>query len=255
MDHGEIEARGGVGEPVSPADRVAVQELGTVLSVWAHPDDESYCCAGLMAAAVDNGQRVVCVTATRGEQGSTDPARWPAGPQLASIRTAEMQKCLAELGVVDHRWLDYPDGGCADVNQAEAVARVRAIVEHVRPDTVLTFGPDGRTFHTDHIAVSRWVAEAVAGSAIEVFHVANTVEWIELVAQRLDPAALMMDDRQPSPVPGELCPLRVVLDGEELDRKYRAMLHQQSQIGPLLELGGPDFYRALLAEEAFTRAR
>ena len=42
-------------------------DLGTVLSVWAHPDDESYCCAGLMADAVAHGQRVTCVTATRGE--------------------------------------------------------------------------------------------------------------------------------------------------------------------------------------------
>jgi len=49
--------------------------LGTVLGVWAHPDDETYLSAGLMARSVEQGARVVCVTATRGEEGSWDEAR------------------------------------------------------------------------------------------------------------------------------------------------------------------------------------
>ena len=36
----------------------AVAELGTILSIWAHPDDESYLAAGVMAAA--RGQRPAC---------------------------------------------------------------------------------------------------------------------------------------------------------------------------------------------------
>ena len=39
----------------------SIAELGTILSVWAHPDDETYLAGGVMAAAVDAGQRVVCV--------------------------------------------------------------------------------------------------------------------------------------------------------------------------------------------------
>ena len=35
--------------------------LGTVLMVWAHPDDETYLVGGLSAALTDAGQRVVCV--------------------------------------------------------------------------------------------------------------------------------------------------------------------------------------------------
>src|SRR5207244_4393370 len=99
----------GVTYPQLPGD-------GAILSVWAHPDDESYCCAGLMAAAVKAGRRVVCVTATRGELGSTDPVRWPAGPPLAEIRIEELAASLAELGVTEHAWLDYPAGSCAAVD-------------------------------------------------------------------------------------------------------------------------------------------
>ncbi|OOL28439.1 GlcNAc-PI de-N-acetylase, partial [Rhodococcus rhodochrous] len=37
---------------------------GTILSIWAHPDDETYLAAGVMAAARDDGRRVVCASAT-----------------------------------------------------------------------------------------------------------------------------------------------------------------------------------------------
>ena len=128
--------------------------LGTILSVWAHPDDETYLCGALMARAVRNGSRVVCVTATRGELGSPDEQRWPSGKPLADVRTKELEAALAVLGVTEHHWLDYPDGGCAAVDQDEAIGRVAELMAEVRPDTVLTFGPDGMTGHDDHISVS-----------------------------------------------------------------------------------------------------
>jgi LmbE family N-acetylglucosaminyl deacetylase len=65
-----------------------IRELGTILSVWAHPDDEAYLCGGIMAMATAAGSRVVCVTATRGELGVTDAERWPPD-RLPAIREAE----------------------------------------------------------------------------------------------------------------------------------------------------------------------
>ena len=44
----------------------ATIEVGTLLGVWAHPDDEIYLSAGLMAATRAAGHRVVVATATRG---------------------------------------------------------------------------------------------------------------------------------------------------------------------------------------------
>src|SRR3712207_9387975 len=79
-----------------------VAELGTVLGIWAHPDDEAYLSGGLMALARDGGSRVVCVTATRGEQGTPDPEEGP--PQrLAGERTRELACCLPVLGVSDRQ--------------------------------------------------------------------------------------------------------------------------------------------------------
>src|SRR3990170_6532523 len=82
--------------------------LGTILGVWAHPDDETYLTAGLMARAAREGDRVVCLTATRGEGGSMDHERWP--PELmGEVRETELMRGLAILGVTEHLFLGFPD--------------------------------------------------------------------------------------------------------------------------------------------------
>ena len=84
---------------MSPARTITdAARLGTVLGIWAHPDDEAFLSAGLMAAARDAGQRVVCVTATLGEYGTSDPGSWPP-TRMARVRERELQASLAALGV------------------------------------------------------------------------------------------------------------------------------------------------------------
>ena len=231
------------------------RELGTILSIWAHPDDEGYCCGALMAEAVDAGSRVVCVTATRGELGSTDPERWPAGPELAAVRTDELAASLAVLGVTEHHWLDYPDGGCAESDADEAVGRLRELAADVRPDTVLTFGPDGGTFHPDHIAVSGWASAAVEGSGARVLHQTHTPGWWEKIVEVFDPATVLMGEGEVSTHEPDECAFYVEYTGARLEQKYRAMLCQASQIGPLVSVGGPELFRTLIAEEGFTERR
>ena len=154
-----------------------IRELGTILSIWAHPDDEAYLCGGIMAMATAAQSRVVCVTATRGELGVTDATRWPP-EQLPAVRGAELAECLRILGVTEHRWLGYPDGGCASVSLDIAAHQIAEIIREIAPDTILTFAPDGQTGHPDHIAVHRWTVEAVRRTGIGTLHVvANTQEW------------------------------------------------------------------------------
>ncbi len=85
-----------------------MDDLGTLLGIWAHPDDETYLTAGLMAQAVRDGRRVVCVTATRGEGGSMDEERWPSAT-MGQVREAELMRCFEILGVTEHHWLDELD--------------------------------------------------------------------------------------------------------------------------------------------------
>jgi LmbE family N-acetylglucosaminyl deacetylase len=240
--------------PSDPAD------LGTVLGVWAHPDDETYLSAAHMHRAALAGRRVRCVTATRGELGSPDPDRWPPGAPLAAVRTRELEAALGRLGVTDHHWLDYPDGGCPDVPLDEAVDRLRAHIEAVRPDVVLTFGPDGMTGHADHQAVSRWVSAAVDrmdGAAPEVLWATNSPEWNEQWEPQLRAVGAFMVDghRTPStPVPDMRSYL--ALTDEEVDAKVEALLLMPSQIGPMVASFGMPALRVGWAQEGFrTRVR
>jgi LmbE family N-acetylglucosaminyl deacetylase len=131
---------------------------GTLLGVWAHPDDEAFLSAGLMALAREAGERVVVVTATAGDQGAAHPG--DRGPVLVRRRRRELRAALAAVGVREHTVLGLPDGGCAAVPAGDGAALVGRWVAAVRPDTIVTFGPEGMTGHDDHRAVHRWVTDA-----------------------------------------------------------------------------------------------
>src|SRR5690242_7783466 len=124
----------------------------TLLGVWAHPDDEAYLSAGLMATFRRRGDRVVVVTATLGEHGTRDPVTWPPA-RLAARRRVELQDSLAILGVDEVHLLGFEDGHCAEHDATDVVA---TIIDDVAPDVIVTFGPDGMTGHPDHRTVSRW---------------------------------------------------------------------------------------------------
>src|SRR5215813_2285660 len=142
-----------------------MDRLGTLLLVWAHPDDDIYTSAGIMAAAARAGDRVVDVTATRGEGGSMDEVRWPP-ESMAEVRTAELLRSLEMLGVQEHRFLEGPIDVDMQAPLDEAGAeQVKSIMADVDPDTVITFGPDGMTGHQGHKDVSRWTTDAFAAVA------------------------------------------------------------------------------------------
>ena len=233
-------------------------QLGTVLGVWGHPDDEAYLSGGLMAAAVEAGNRVVCVTATRGEAGFPDDDGRSVEERMA-LRENEMGACLRTLGVTEHRWLGFRDGGCDRVRLDDAVELIRPILDEVRPDTVLTFGPEGQTGHVDHIAVSRWTTMAFrkgAGAKSRLFYATQTPEWNALVSSLFDVDEIMMVKGMPLPStdPHELA-VWLELEDEALDRKVRALRCQASQVDGLVERVGDKAFREMARDEFFRDAR
>jgi LmbE family N-acetylglucosaminyl deacetylase len=226
-----------------------IRELGTILSIWAHPDDEAYLCGGIMAMARAAGSRVVCATATRGELGVTDPTRWPPA-QLSAIREAELAACLRILGVTEHRWLGYPDGGCADVELDAAADQIARIIHEITPDTILTFAPDGQTGHPDHIAVHHWTVEAVRRTCLGTLHVvANTKEWLDdNLPQWIELGAIV--GNPPVAWTGPLS-IDVALSGDLLDQKYSALAAQASQTQALRAIVGDERYREIISVERF----
>lgn len=227
---------------------------GRLLGVWAHPDDETYLSAAHMMRAIAAGDRVVCVTATRGELGSPDEQRWPSGEVLAALRTAELDDAFAALGVQEHHWLDHPDGGCADVPLEVGAAGVLTYLEAVRPATVLTFGPDGVTGHPDHQAVCHWVDAAVTrydGPAPTVLWATESAEWWDRYGPVLEPTGAYLGN-EPLTLPRSAMRSVVELTPDELERKVEALRRQESQTSGLIELvGGLDGFREAVREECF----
>jgi LmbE family N-acetylglucosaminyl deacetylase len=221
----------------------------TVLGVWAHPDDEAYLSAGFLAAARAAGSRVVVATATRGEAGLTDPAEW-------AVRGDELATSLAAVGVTEHRWLHGPcplrDGELADVPEHIGVAAVAAVVDDVRPDLVLTFGPDGLTGHDDHRAVSTWTTRAVEGTDAQLWYAGVTGEWLDRWgALCADTGVWMTGPPEPAADPVYVAHLA----GELLDKKIAALAAHRSQTAGLIALVGAGCYRAWWSTETFVAAR
>ena len=232
----------------------AVAGLGTILSVWAHPDDETYLAAGVMATATDRGQRFVCVSATAGEHGTSDPEAWPPA-RLGRLRRWEAAGAMAVLGVAEHRILELPDGALADHDE-QGLAMMGRLLDEIEPDTILTFGPDGMTFHPDHIAVHRWVTEAwqQRGRRGRLLYATSTVQRLTRFADLYEQWQLYMTDQRPSGVRPEELAIHLVLDGPRLDRKLTALNALASQTRSLMAAIDQTLFAMHVAEEAFIDA-
>jgi LmbE family N-acetylglucosaminyl deacetylase len=230
---------------------VRIDELGTVVGVWAHPDDEAYLAGGVMAMARAAGSRVVCVTATSGERGTADPQV----DSLAAVRILELARSLEILGVVEHHALGLPDGGCADLDPAGPVARLAAILDEVAPDTVLTFGPDGITGHPDHRTVSAWTGAAVARTTphTRLLHAAvpagHARRWAWL-HERFG----VYEEGYPVVCPVDRVALHLRLDDAVAARKVAALRAQASQTDGLVAALGVPAYTEWVREECFVAA-
>jgi LmbE family N-acetylglucosaminyl deacetylase len=138
--------------------------LGRLLAIFAHPDDESYGPAGTIVEARSSGARVRVITATRGEAGSLGISRQYEPHELARIRQGEL---LAASRVLDFESviLGWPDKGVGSVDHGTAISTLVHEIRRFRPDSLLTFHPNGLSGHPDHIAITALALEAEALSA------------------------------------------------------------------------------------------
>jgi LmbE family N-acetylglucosaminyl deacetylase len=140
---------------------------GTVLAVYAHPDDPDVAAGGTLARWAAGGSAIhVCICAD-GDKGSGDPAADPS--QLVVRRRDEVAASGAILGVKAHHWLGFRDGELDD--EKELRARLVALIREVRPDAVVAPDPTAIYFgqhylnHRDHRVVGWAALDAVSPAA------------------------------------------------------------------------------------------
>ncbi len=206
-----------------------------------------------MAAAVRNGQRVMCVTATKGEAGIQDPIRWPP-ETLGAARAGELANALERLGITEHAWLGYRDGDCDKVAAKEAAQKLAEILEYFKPDTILTFGPEGMTGHPDHQAVSRWVDMAV-GQAISrprIYHSVQLRDVFEKYLKKADQKLnIFYNLDQPLLVDESECEICFTATNDILQQKHQALQAMPSQTAAMLKFFPLGKLTEAFATEAF----
>ncbi|WP_410667246.1 mycothiol conjugate amidase Mca [Amycolatopsis sp. cmx-4-68] len=147
-----------------------------LLSVHAHPDDESSKGAATLARYAAEGVDVLVATCTGGERGDVlNPALDTAETRadLPAIRRREMAAAAEILGVrqrflglVDSGMSDpLPEGCFAALPLEEAAAPLVALIREFRPHVVLTYDETGGYPHPDHIRTHEVTVEAFTAAA------------------------------------------------------------------------------------------
>src|SRR3954468_16805614 len=226
----------------TPPDPLDIRDLGTVLGVWAHPDDEAYLSAALMAEARDAGHPVIVATATVGQAGGD-----------RDVRSRELTRSLAAVGVRQHHYLGFDDGQCAAVPAAVGMAAVLRLLRQVQPDTILTFGPEGMTGHPDHIAVSDWVQRAwhASGHHGRLLHATLTESFHQRWGALSAATGIWMPGAVPPSVPDDAVTLHLSAAGASADRKLAALQAHASQTDALRTRVGDAMFREWWSAETF----
>jgi LmbE family N-acetylglucosaminyl deacetylase len=135
--------------------------------------------------------------------------------------------------------------------------RVRDLVAEVRPDTILTFGPEGMTGHEAHKDVSRWATQALleAGpSGSRVLYACVTPEWADEFLPIWEPFNVFLPGT-PHVVPRKELAVHYELPPDILETKVNAINAHVSQIEAILEAVGDDVWWKEMSLEAFRVGR
>ncbi|MEO7836660.1 MAG: mycothiol conjugate amidase Mca [Acidimicrobiales bacterium] len=141
-----------------------------LLSVHAHPDDESSKGAGTVARYHAEGVHTVLVCCTGGEEGDIlNPAmdRPEVRENLHRFRMEELSRAAEIIGYDEVALLGYRDSGMPDsetnahpgcfaqADLDEAVGRLVAHIRQVRPQVILTYEDEQLGYrHPDHLRVN-----------------------------------------------------------------------------------------------------
>jgi LmbE family N-acetylglucosaminyl deacetylase len=245
-----------------------------LMGILAHPDDESLALGGALAHYAAEGVDVSLVVATRGEYGWFGiPEDYPGPLALGRLRERELRKACAMLGVSRLDMLDYIDGELDQASSAEMIASLVRLLRQVRPQVVVTFGPEGLYGHPDHIAISQFATAAVMCTAnpeyapahglaphsvSKLYYRVGSRNWFSRYMPIFGELVMNIDGQKRRALPWVPWSITTRIDASaSWQQVWRAVLCHQSQLSaqarlqPLSEQehrylwGTQEFYRAL----------
>ncbi|MCB0191979.1 MAG: PIG-L family deacetylase [Anaerolineae bacterium] len=218
-----------------------------LVAIFAHPDDEAFGTGGTLTKYAHEGVDVHLIMATRGEAGQlANPAITPTHP-FSLLREQELRRACEVYGLKQLHLLGYGDGQTAMVPPSEAVYKIVRLLRDIKPQIVLSFGPEGVYGHYDHLVVHRWASASVRlaaeterwpelGAAHHVakfYHRAMPQSQVDNMQERLGYNSVPMDGI-PFPFTGyPIEQITTIVDVRAwADKKAQAIRCHASQIGP-----------------------
>jgi LmbE family N-acetylglucosaminyl deacetylase len=246
----------------------------TLMAVHAHPDDEVLGTGGAFARYSAEGLRTVLVTCTDGGQGDgpggVKPGEAGHDPRdVAELRAKELRASAELLGIGQVEMLGYRDSGMVgweannhpeaftNVPVDTAAARLTALMEHYRPQVVVTYDENGGYGHLDHIQAHRITAAAARASGVpsKLYHSAMPTSLVEkfVAYARSLGEEWEEDEGQEMGTPDEQITAWLdVAEYTESKRKALAAHASQSDSDFLLAMP-PDIQEPMFAQETFLR--
>jgi LmbE family N-acetylglucosaminyl deacetylase len=219
----------------------------TLVAIYAHPDDEAFGTGGTLSKYAREGVDIHLITATLGEAGQIANPQMTFAQPISVVREQELRCACQHYGVKELHLLGYIDGQTTIVPQNEAVYKIVKLLRSIKPQVVITFGPDGVYGHYDHLAVHRWATAAVKLAAEnECWEEAGPVHRVSKLYYRTLPqeqvdAMIKMMGRDYVPMDGIPFPfvgypmeqITTVIDVSKYIRaKLRGIRCHASQLGP-----------------------
>ena len=209
-----------------------IQDKKIIMAIFAHPDDEVDV-APLLSKLSKEGHTVYLVIATKGEKGITEHAKIPAGDSLANVRERETICNCEALGIKPPVMLGMGDAG---IETRPALATLRERIDNaitqIKPDIVITWGPDGGSGHPDHRMVGNVVTEIYQSGQSSSFKTLfftgiPTENWLKPPVYKTDLGKEVHETYKT--VKKEYLTTRVKCEKPEIEKAINAMYCYKSQ--------------------------
>ena len=218
-----------------------------LLAIFPHPDDETLGLGSTLARYSSEGVETYLLCATRGERGWFDSEGPNPGLEgVGRIREAELRCAAENLGLREVNLLDYIDGDVDQADPGEIIGRIVSQIRRIKPQVVVTFGPDGAYGHPDHIALSQFTNGALVCAAdrnfvdsaaqpphrvLKFYYMIDSQNIVEAANQAFGGISMEIDGVRRKHVGWADWQITTWLDNSQhLDTVQKAMLCHKSQI-------------------------
>jgi LmbE family N-acetylglucosaminyl deacetylase len=122
-----------------------------ILYIYPHPDDESFGPAHVMSKQRRQGHEVYLLTLTKGGATKQRHKFGYSVEKMGEVRYQEMLNVAKVLDLSGMTVLDLPDSGLKEMDPRDIESEIKAEIERIQPQVLVTYPVHGISAFHDHI--------------------------------------------------------------------------------------------------------